>query len=240
MRYLIFNITVLAALGYLFTAAPNQSFTQWVTSTLDIWGNANNAEAAIASDSVAESGKTFAKAVAKAASERLGALDDKIADPNPLQTTPQQGATSMGVDEIKQLVITAMKEAEAERLTPAPAKPIEMTQPLHASETDIAAGKTGNVSPPFEKSKVPDGMVQQQPPKDPEQMNDSEIAAAFNAFEKTENDAPERAGNVVFQKRDAARPVKQAPAFMSPTQRAEDMSRIIQQLNMLYLEKTGI
>ena len=30
MRYLIFNITVLSALGYLFMASPEQSFTSWV------------------------------------------------------------------------------------------------------------------------------------------------------------------------------------------------------------------
>ena len=30
MRYLIFNVTVLAALGYLFMASPDQSFTSWI------------------------------------------------------------------------------------------------------------------------------------------------------------------------------------------------------------------
>ncbi|MGB1177456.1 MAG: hypothetical protein ACPG48_08340, partial [Candidatus Puniceispirillaceae bacterium] len=30
MRYLIFNITVLSALGYLFMASPEQSFTSWI------------------------------------------------------------------------------------------------------------------------------------------------------------------------------------------------------------------
>ena len=30
MRYLIFNITVLSALGYLFMASPEQSFTKWI------------------------------------------------------------------------------------------------------------------------------------------------------------------------------------------------------------------
>ena len=31
MRYLIFNITVLSALGYLFMASPEQSFTSWIS-----------------------------------------------------------------------------------------------------------------------------------------------------------------------------------------------------------------
>jgi hypothetical protein len=33
MRFLIFNISVLAALGYLFTASPDQSFSSWITGT---------------------------------------------------------------------------------------------------------------------------------------------------------------------------------------------------------------
>ncbi|MGB2167440.1 MAG: hypothetical protein ACPH3M_09460, partial [Candidatus Puniceispirillales bacterium] len=33
MRFFIFNISVLAALGYLFTASPDQSFSSWITGT---------------------------------------------------------------------------------------------------------------------------------------------------------------------------------------------------------------
>ena len=82
MRYLIFNITVLVALGYLFTGAPNQSFTQWITSTLDVWSNTSSAKTTIASDGVVESGTAFAKAVAKAASDSLEAMDDKTTHPS--------------------------------------------------------------------------------------------------------------------------------------------------------------
>ena len=30
MRYLVFNVTVLAALAYLFMASPHQSFANWI------------------------------------------------------------------------------------------------------------------------------------------------------------------------------------------------------------------
>ena len=33
MRFLMFNICVLACLGYLFTASPDQSFSSWLTGT---------------------------------------------------------------------------------------------------------------------------------------------------------------------------------------------------------------
>ena len=43
MRYLIFNVTVLAALGYLFMASPNQSFTSWIGKAPQMFDAARSA-----------------------------------------------------------------------------------------------------------------------------------------------------------------------------------------------------
>ena len=44
MRFLIFNITVLTALGFLFTSAPNQSFPQWAAAALDLLADRDKAQ----------------------------------------------------------------------------------------------------------------------------------------------------------------------------------------------------
>ncbi len=248
MRYLIFNITVLVALGYLFTGAPNQSFTQWITNTLDVWSNTSSAGTTIASDGVVESGTAFAKAVAKAASESLEAVDDKLSHSNPLEANVPKIQTSMDADEIKQLIITAMKEAEVERIISKPTKISKTTPPeqvskavpSNVSEKKSLPGEMQTALPLAKTTKVRDGVVQNQPAKIPEKMNDAEIAAAFSAFEKIEKGTTENKEQIVFQQENSASSTEQIPTFMSPTQRAEDMSRIIQQLNMLYLEQTGI
>ncbi len=248
MRYLIFNITVLVALAYLFTGSSNQSFTQWITTTLDVWSDTPPTDTTIANDSIAETGTVFAKAVAKAASESLEALDDKTQGSLASEPNPLKRQVSMNADEIKQLIVTAMKEAAAEEVTSVPAKISKSTPfedlhekpPVNGTEETHTVNKTKTVLPQAEVSEGLDEIVQQQPIKDPGKMNDAEIAAAFSAFEKIENDTLEKSEIVVFQDEKSFQPSEQTPAFMSPRQRAEDMSQIIQQLNMLYLEHTGI
>ena len=43
MRYLIFNFTVLAALGYLFMASPDQSFANWIGKAPQMFNAARTA-----------------------------------------------------------------------------------------------------------------------------------------------------------------------------------------------------
>jgi hypothetical protein len=63
---------------------------------------------------------------------------------------------------------------------------------------------------------------------------------AFKAFEKREQPENTRPNDDVNKVVDAENPVEKTPTFMTRAERAADMSRIIQQLNMLYLEKAGI
>lgn len=248
MRYLIFNITVLVALGYLFTGAPNQSFTQWMTSTLDDWSNTPTDKAIIDGDSVTETGTVFAKAVAKAASESLEAIDDKILQPPEPEASPPKRQVSMDADEIKQLVITAMKEAEAERIISSSRKISKTTPSPEMSEVSKLETHTKNAPvnqiqtalPLLETSKTQGRRVQEQPVKAPKVMSDAEIAAAFSAFEKIEDENSEKTEKFTLQQEKSSRFIEQKPKFMSPKQRVDDVSRIIQQLNILHLENTGI
>jgi len=244
MRYLIFNITVLAALGYLLTGGPNQSFTQWAVAKLDVWGTPA-ATAKPADQGVVETGKTFAKAVAKVTSEKLEALDPDasyeaaiVSDVAEMSGSAGQPSDStnalekkamLDADEIKNLILAVLSEVQ-----------------LNAEQNMVVARDTT-------ASRVSDlASVQEiKPTKTPTEtstasaeMSDEEIEAAFKAFEKPQN---ERSNATMAAEGESGLSVvttdgsgDQTPAFMSRADRAADMSKIIQQLNILYLEKVGI
>jgi hypothetical protein len=253
MRYLIFNITVLAALGYLITGGPNQSFTQWAAAKLDVWGT-QPATVKPADQGVIETGTIFAKAVAKATSEKLETIDPEAFDEEVMvsdvavgdepsgQPTNSTSAPEMRApldkNEIKKLVLAALSEAQLEAEAEAKAE-----AEAEAERTMAATQNTPALVAVSEPASVPASKPVEKPMGSTE-MSDAQIEAAFKAFEKPQNDRPNTSmvansdGGSKLVKVDGF--VEQVPAFMSRADRAADMSKIIQQLNILYLEKAGI
>jgi hypothetical protein len=214
MRYLIFNITVLAALGYLLSSEPNQSFAQWAAVKLDVWSKPEVATKT-ADQGVVETGKTFAKAVAKATSDKLETLDPAEPNKKIIADMPEKNI-ELDVNKVKEMILDALKESQA-------AKREEKT-----------------TNKPELKPEVKTEIKTVSDPKVSVEMNDAEIAMAFKAFEKREQPENTRPNDDVNKVVDAENPVEKTPTFMTRAERAADMSRIIQQLNMLYLEKAGI
>lgn len=214
MRYLIFNITVLAALGYLLSSEPNQSFAQWAAVKLDVWSEPEVATKK-ADQGVVETGKTFAKAVAKATSDKLETLDPEESDEKIIVDMPEKNI-ELDVNKVKEMILDALKESQA-------AKREEKT-----------------TNKPELKPEIKTAVKTVSDPKVSVEMNDAEIAMAFKAFEKLEQPENTRPNDDVNKILDAENPVEKIPTFMTRAERAADMSRIIQQLNMLYLEKAGI
>ena len=214
MRYLIFNITVLAALGYLLSSEPNQSFAQWAAVKLDVWSEPEVATKK-ADQGVVETGKTFAKAVAKATSDKLETLDSVDSDEKIIVDMPEKNI-ELDVNKVKEMILDALKESQA-------AKREEKT-----------------TNKPELKPELKTAVKTVSDPKVSVEMNDAEIAMAFKAFEKREQPENTRPNDDVNKVVDAENPAEKTPTFMTRAERAADMSRIIQQLNMLYLEKAGI
>ena len=214
MRYLIFNIAVLAALGYLLSSEPNQSFAQWAAVKLDVWSEPEVATKK-ADQGVVETGKTFAKAVAKATSDKLETLDPVDSDEKISVDMPEKNI-ELDVNKVKEMILDALKESQA-------AKREEKT-----------------TNKPELKPEVKTTVKKAVSPKVSVEMNDAEIAMAFKAFEKREQPENTRPNDDVNKVVDAENPVEKTPTFMTRAERAADMSQIIQQLNMLYLEKAGI
>lgn len=94
MRYLIFNITVLSALGYLFMASPEQSFTSWIGKAPQMYDAAKTA----GRDSVAGAGssETVGTALLEAMEPVVGEVlsSSNVPTPAPAQmSAPGQAET---------------------------------------------------------------------------------------------------------------------------------------------------
>ncbi len=250
MRFLIFNITVLAALGFLFASAPNQSFPQWAAATLDLWAEPDEAmEQDNQAGDVTQSGKRFAKAIAQVASDKIKEIDTSAAAFNApvverqvvseiqpvsldqLQPQPQP----MSSEAIKDLIIAVIDERKAtEALGGAqqynggdrPKVLSQMEKPEVRSERD-----TGDISGDTSR---PDGE------QELAQMNDDVIARAFEAFEKSAVNSSSTATETAFDVPAISGPAEPTnPGFMTPSQRSADLAQMIESLNLIYFEKTG-
>jgi len=73
------------------------------------------------------------------------------------------------------------------------------------------------------------------------EMNDDEIARAFEAFEKAAVSSSSPGSETAFEMpvtSGSIEPTK--PNFMTPSQRSADLAQMIESLNLIYFEKTGI
>ena len=83
MRYLIFNFTVLAALGYLFMASPDQSFANWIGKAPQMFDAARTAgrDSMPGNDPTATAGRALIEAMEPVVEQVLSSSDDAVAEP---------------------------------------------------------------------------------------------------------------------------------------------------------------
>ena len=99
MRYLVFNVTVLAALGYLFMASPDQSFANWIGKAPQMFDAARTAgrDHRSGEDPDATAGHALLEAVEPVVEQALSSSDDADASPAPAVRFSQ----SISTDEIQ-------------------------------------------------------------------------------------------------------------------------------------------
>ena len=99
MRYLIFNFTVLAALGYLFMASPDQSFANWIGKAPQMFDAARTAgrDHMSGEDPDATAGRALLEAVEPLVEQALSSPDDADASP----PTAARFSQSISTDEIQ-------------------------------------------------------------------------------------------------------------------------------------------
>ena len=96
MRYLIFNFTVLAALGYLFMASPDQSFANWIGKAPQMFDAARTAgrDSMPGNDPTATAGRALFEAMEPVVEQVLSSSDDAVAEPTPPAHFGEPAATT--------------------------------------------------------------------------------------------------------------------------------------------------
>jgi hypothetical protein len=105
MRYVIFNVTVLAALGYLFMASPDQSFANWIGKAPQMFDAARMAgrDSMPADDPTATAGRALLEAVEPVVEQVLSSSDDAVTAATP----PVRFGEPATTDDIKTLAAPA-------------------------------------------------------------------------------------------------------------------------------------
>ena len=117
MRYLIFNITVLSALGYLFMASPEQSFTSWIGKAPLMYDAAKTAgrDGAAGIDSSETAGTALLEAMEPAVEEVLSSSKAPTPEQMPAGShadAPLVEASNMQTAEAAQLDVDAGPDVE--------------------------------------------------------------------------------------------------------------------------------
>lgn len=217
MRFLMFNICVLACLGYLFTASPDQSFSSWLTGT---------SKTVVASvDQVMQDGKDNIDNgnLTETASDLMAEITADIAAPS---------ETDQLREDIKSL------KAEVSSLNTL----------LEDMQIPAATMTTGEAeTPPSDVEPVI--LVEQADPA----VSDRDIANAFAELAEAEQE------NLVAPSLDPSFNTSQSIGqnsnleaymdsanttdpmrYMTPAERQQDLGKLMLDMQVFYLEKSGI
>ena len=229
MRFLIFNISVLAALGYLFTASPDQSFSTWISGW--ITGTSKTVVAQIddvmmdCKETIDQTASIFPAAptqdVAKLEDE-IRVLKSDIAD----LTTNIEILTKLAMADAAAPVTSSssVQMDGGQQSTPslehvaAPVPEVELNTisglNIEQDNEQIVASNTAN------KSNVAP-------------VTDADIANAFNAIveaDQTNQVAPDLNPSVPSVELQ----------YMSPNERINDLSKLMIDMQVFYLERSGV
>lgn len=155
MRYLIFNITVLSALGYLFMASPEQSFTSWISKAPLMYDAAKTAgrDGAAGIDSSETAGTALLEAMEPVVEEVLSSSKPPTPEQMPAGSradAPLVEASNMQTAEAAQLDVDAGPDVE-----PVTIQDIEtIIRTLLETRGGEAGERDDGVAPTTEASKV--------------------------------------------------------------------------------------
>jgi len=217
MRFLMFNICVLACLGYLFTASPDQSFSSWLT------GTSKTVVAGV--DQVMHGGKNTIddSGFTETASELMAEIKaDILAAPS---------ETDQLREDIKSLKaeVSSLNALLEDMQTPA------ATMTTVDAEQSVAPLPESNASPSSVSSPASDNsdvepviLVEQAEPP----VSDIDIANAFAELAEADQE------NMVAPSLDAAKATDQM-RYMTPAERQQDLGKLMLDMQVFYLEKSG-
>lgn len=220
MRFLIFNISVLAALGYLFTASPDQSFSSWLT------GTSKTVVAQI--DDVMKDGK---ETIEQSPSLLTSSENDNV-------TKLQEDIKTLKSD-IADLTahIKDMNQYSSLEASQSNAGTIEhqsMKSPSHVPVPVPEVELSSSLQPEIEQTvttQVDNGISENV--DDDKLVTDNDIAEAFQAIAEADQ------VNQVAQDIIPENPSVELQ-YMTPNERIDDLGKLMIDMQVFYLEHSGV
>ena len=231
MRYLVFNVTVLAALAYLFMASPHQSFANWIGKAPQMFDAARTAgrDHRSGEDPDATAGHALLEAVEPVVEQALSSSDDADASPAPAARFSQ----SISTDEIQ--AVDAPADPVPDDARPVTIQDIEgiIRGLLDAREktVDDQDGSAG-VDTPVRPADDEADTVQPQPERRPAVGPSTGLASGAVAPDRSllTNAAPNEAAEDGSRAVEVADNVPAAPMAVSQEMTDEDIAAAFAQL----------
>ena len=218
MRFLIFNISVLAALGYLFTASPDQSFSSWITGTSktvvaqidDVMRDGKDTieQSPVSLSSPVDNDMTMLRDEIKGLKSDIADLNAHINHLNRNVISDQMPAPdSVNVDARMEAASYDTVNMPDHVAAPVPSVELNMT-PAANSQAD--ATNTDDMP-----------------------VSDADIADAFQAISVADQN------NQIAPSLDPATPAMDLQ-YMSPYERIDDLGKLMIDMQVFYLEHSGV
>ena len=239
MRFLVFNLVVFLSIGYLFTAAPGQSVGNWLDSTINSFSNVMTDQSETESDKkpdVLLSSKPKFVNHSDSDSTNVETLTGLSSDKGSNQVTVEkiQKTISDAINANLRQIVSSLhlpdrQSADTVKLNQASevttstgaqqTKPIKSVSPTKNESGSIVAKTVEPAKKPLQQSTA---------------ESETALAQAFRELypvETSETTIP-----------DAALPTnktQQTPIFMSPNDRQQALSELIQNLQLTYVTRAG-
>jgi hypothetical protein len=229
MRFLIFNMVVFLSIGYLFTAAPDQSVGNWIDATIDK-----------ASQTVASASPAVAPKQVLAPADKL----EQLVISKPLPVASQNDDIKINSDTIQKIISDSVNSyleeivagsggIQADNTAPLPrvalnsATTAENTTPLpidRASQTVVTATTKDLVKQSTTLPLATRGSAE----------SDELLASGFSELYPVDPKAV-----VAAREEPAPQDITAAQIFMNSGDRQAALSELIQNLQLTYLERAG-
>jgi len=247
MRFLIFNIMVLASLAYLVTASPGTSPTQWARQFPDMFKTAldGHIDEHLGSKSTAmpelpaELKKGSQQVVKNLKQTYQQVMPETSAQPKiGKDAGPKQPETDLQ-KLVEKTVNQAMEKAAKK------AQPKEQLVKQEELQTPIATAKQDTAPAIIKDKAVADldenqsaATVAQKPAQQKkETQTDAELEAAFSSLMADKAQLPEQNAVVASYQKGSDTSAAQSPQFMTSGQRQSSLARVMQDMELFYLER---
>ena len=229
MRFLIFNMVVFLSIGYLFTAAPDQSVGNWIDATID------------------KASRTVASASATIASKQVPAPADKLKPSvisKPLPVATKNDDIKINSDTIQKIISDSVNSYLEDIVSGSGGIQADNTTSLPRVAVTNAATADHTAPLPIDRARqtavtaTTSDLVKQSTTLPPAIQGSAEadelLASSFSELYPVDPKA-----GVAAREEPAPQDIIAAQVFMNSGDRQAALSELIQNLQLTYLERAG-